>query len=406
MMRRILATVCAAMGLCGMIAPSAGFADSAPVTVPELSVYRRDIPSNEALQFVQKMKIGWNLGNTFDATRDNYKGDEMSIESYWCGVKTSEAMIQSVKDAGFNTIRMPVSWHNHVDADFNISEKWLSRVQEVVDYAISRDMYVILNTHHDVSVQYYYPNNENMEVSSRYISKIWAQVAERFRDYDEHLIFESLNEPRLVGTEYEWNFDANVPEYLESLECINQLNQLFVDTVRASGGSNAERYLMVPSYAATAAGALSAAFRLPEDRADNRIIVSVHAYTPYTFALQEGGIDTFAAKVGSRQSNEIVMFMNGLYDRYITNGTPVVIGEFGARDKNRNTQARVDFASYYIALASARGITCCWWDNNGFTGNGELFGLLMRQTVTWPYPEIVEGMMKYAGYESLPVWEG
>lgn len=394
------------MGLCGMIAPSAGVAGSAPIVIPDLPIYRRDIPESDALAFVQNMKIGWNLGNTFDATRDNYKGDEMSIESYWVGVKTSEAMIQAVKDAGFNTIRIPASWHNHVDADFNISEKWLSRVQEVVDFAISRGMYVILNTHHDVSVQYYYPNTENFEVSSRYIARVWGQLAEKFRDYDEHLIFESMNEPRLVGSAYEWNFDAKAPECLDAMDCICKLNQIFVDTVRASGGNNAERYLMVPSYAAAAYSALSDAFHLPEDNADNKIIVSVHAYTPYAFALQDGGTDQFTDRTNTAQASEIGSFMNGLYDRYVTKGIPVVIGEFGARDKKGNTQSRVNYAACYIALASARGITCCWWDNNGFTGNGELFGLLNRQKMSWPYPEIVEALMKYAGYETLPVWEG
>lgn len=399
-MRRLIACFCAALGICGLIAPGASLA-AETVSVPELNVFRRPVSMNEALEFVQKMKIGWNLGNTFDATRDGYMGNELSIESYWCGVKTTEEMIAAVKGAGFNTLRLPVSWHNHVDGDFNISKVWLDRVQEVVDYAISRGMYVILNTHHDVSKYYYYPDSEHYEVSEKYITRVWAQVAERFIDYDEHLIFESMNEPRLVGHANEWSFSASVPECVDSLNCIMRLNQAFVDTVRKTGGNNAERYLMVPSYDASPYSATHDLFSLPTDTADNKIIVSVHAYTPYSFALEEGGVRDFNYTVGRAQSNDIVYFMNPLYDRYIKNGIPVVIGEFGARDKGGNAQSRVDFASYYVALASARGIACCWWDNNGFTGNGELFGIFNRRELKWPYPEIVEGMMKYAGYDAL-----
>ena len=399
-MRRLIACFCAAMGLCGVIAPGAGLAGES-VTVPDLTIYRRPVDMNEALEFVQKMKIGWNLGNTFDATRDGFTGDEMSIESYWVGVKTTEEMIAAVRDAGFQTLRVPVSWHNHVDADFTVSRAWLDRVQEVVDYAIDRGMYVILNTHHDNLREYCYPDSEHMELSERYIRRVWEQVAERFRDYDERLIFESMNEPRLAGHPNEWNFDASVPECVDSLNCIMRLNQAFVDVVRASGGNNSTRYLMVPSYAAAPYNAVSELFSLPEDEADNRLIVSVHAYTPYSFALEDGGVRDFKAVVGSAQSNEIVYFMNALYDRYVSKGIPVVIGEFGARDKNGNTQSRVDFASFYVALASARGMTCCWWDNNAFQGNGELFGLLSRRDLRWPHPEIADGMMKYAGYDAL-----
>ena len=400
-MRKLIACFCAAMGIFGVIAPGAGLAGE-EIAVPELTVYRRPVAMNEALEFVQKMKIGWNLGNTFDATRDGFKGDEMSIESYWVGVKTTEEMIAAVQEAGFQTLRVPVSWHNHVDADFTVSKPWLDRVQEVVDYAIDRGMYVILNTHHDNQSGYYYPDSAHIEVSERYIRRVWEQLAERFRDYDERLIFESMNEPRLAGHANEWNFDASVPECVDSLNCIMRLNQTFVDAVRASGGNNSTRYLMVPSYAAAPYNATSELFSLPEDAADNRLIVSVHAYTPYSFALEDGGVREFKAQVGTAQSNDIVYFMNALYDRYVTKGIPVVIGEFGARDKANNTQARVDFASYYVALASARGMTCCWWDNNAFQGGGELFGLLNRRALEWPHPEIVDGMMKYAGYDALP----
>lgn len=353
------------------------------------------------MRFTRGMNVGWNLGNTFDAYDDGFRGNPLDLEKHWVGVRTSEALIDTLCSAGFNVIRIPVSWHNHVNEEFVIDEAWLNRVQEVVDYAYSRGMYVILNTHHDVSAGYYYPDKAHLEISKKYISTIWTQLSGRFAGYGEKLIFESMNEPRAVGTSYEWNYDASNPACVESLECINVLNQLFVDTVRASGGNNVQRYLMIPSYDAAPAPAVSDCFRLPQDSAENKLIISVHAYTPYPFALDANGTRDYSMALNGPQAKEIVLFMNSLYDKYITNGIPVIIGEFGARDKNGNTQARVDFAAQYAALASARNIPCVWWDNHAFKGNGELFGLIDRRSCTWKQPEIMQALVRYGGYDKL-----
>jgi len=373
------------------------------VKVPEIGyITQYEIPDNEAMAFLKKMGVGWNLGNTFDAHQDPFKGNDLKIETIWCGVKTTQEMITTVHDAGFTTLRLPVSWHNHVSGDdFTINEAWLDRVQEVADYALSQGMYVILNTHHDVGKDFYYPNSENAEVSDRYIRCIWQQIAKRFAEYDEHLIFESMNEPRLKDTEDEWVFNASKETCRDAAESINRLNQIFVDTVRAAGGNNKDRYLMVPGYAASVDGALNEHHKLPDDTADNRIIVSVHAYTPYSFALEEGGTDTFKlTDIG--QTSEINRFMISLYKTYISQGIPVVIGEFGARAKGDNVQCRVDYAAYYAANASARNIPCVWWDNNAHKGRGELFGLLDRAKCEWPHFEIVEALVKYGGYDKIP----
>lgn len=392
------------MMICMMLLCSAApCAAEGGVKVPEISyITRYEIPDNEAMAFLKKMGVGWNLGNTFDAHQDPLKVDEMKVESLWVGVKTTREMLEKVHEAGFNTLRLPVSWHNHVSGDhFKISKEWMDRVQQVADDALSLGMYVILNTHHDVGADYYYPNSSNMAVSEKYIASIWQQLSERFAGYDDHLIFESMNEPRLKDTEDEWVFNADKETCIDAAECINRLNQLFVDTVRASGGNNASRYLMVPGYAASVDGALNRHFKLPEDAADNRIIVSVHAYTPYPFALQDGGTDTFQlTDIG--QTSEINHFMMSLYKTYISQGIPVVIGEFGARAKGDNVQSRVNFAAYYAANASARNIPCVWWDNNAHKGTGELFGLLNRRACEWTHPEIVEALIQYGGYDRIP----
>lgn len=357
--------------------------------------------NSAANKFVGSMKIGWNLGNTFDAYSDQNKADEMAYESDWCGIVTTKEMVDEIKAAGFQTMRIPVSWHNHVTSDgyYTISEAWLNRVQEVVDYAIDNDMHVIINIHHDNSTSYMYPTTEHLEQSKAYVAAIWSQVAVRFADYDEHLIMEALNEPRLVGTSDEWWLDLNNQQCVEAVQCINELNQVFVDTVRASGGNNEERYLLVPGYAASLQGVTNQYFELPQDIAGNKnkILVEVHAYTPYDFALRAPGegrsIDQWSAddRVSTAEIDEL---MDTLYKTYVQNGIGVVIDEFGARDKNGNIQARTDFAAYYVAAARQRGITCCWWDNNEFTGDGENFGIFRRQVCSFMYPELVEGMMK------------
>ena len=376
------------------------------ITIPELSMEKRTLDESvdtTAIEFVENMKIGWVLGNTFDAYTDENRADEMSYESYWCGIETTKEMIDVVKAAGFETIRIPVSWHNHVsdDGNYTISEAWLNRVQEVVDYAMDNDMYIILNIHHDNSTKYMYPSLEYMDQSKAYVESIWSQVAPRFADYDEHLIMESLNEPRLVDTSYEWWLDLSKQECVEAVQCINELNQLFVDTVRASGGHNEDRYLLVPGYDASLQGATNQYFELPQDTESNqnKILVEVHAYTPYNFALQasseSGSTDQWSVD-SAASTSEINSTMDTLYEKYVKNGVGVVIDEFGARDKDNNTQARTDFTAYYVAAARARHITCCWWDNNAFSGNGENFGIFHRKVCSFLYPELLEGMMRYS----------
>lgn len=369
--------------------------------IPEVSIEPFEVPDTEAFRFVRDMKIGWNLGNTFDAINDSWTGDELDLESSWCGIKTTKDMIDDLKEAGFNSVRVPVSWHNHVDENYQISEAWLNRVQEVVDYVYDNGMYVILNIHHDNSEDFMYPDSAHLEQSVKYVTTIWEQLCPRFQEYDQHLIFECMNEPRLVGSQYEWWINSSAEECKDAISCINEINQAFVDTVRASGGSNATRYLMVPGYDASPDGALNDGFVLPTDAegTENRLIVSVHAYTPYSFALQAAGENGSTAEFDSDSPSstaDINNFMDKLYRKFISNGIPVVIGEFGSRDKDRNVQDRIDHATYYIAAARARGISCFWWDNNAFSGDGENFGLYRRRQGKFLYPEMVTGLMKYA----------
>ncbi|MCM1192199.1 MAG: glycoside hydrolase family 5 protein [Butyrivibrio sp.] len=369
--------------------------------IPEVNIEPFEVPDTEAFRFVRDMKIGWILGNTFDAFNDGIVSSELDIETAWCGIATTKDMIDDIQAAGFNSVRIPVSWHNHVDEDYRISEAWLDRVQEVVDYAYDNGMYVILNIHHDNSESFMYPDSAHLEQSIRYITTVWEQLCRRFGEYDQHLIFECMNEPRLVGSQYEWWINAGAEECKDAISCINRINQEFVNTVRAAGGSNLNRYLMVPGYDASPDGALNSGFVLPTDAegVEDKLIVSVHAYTPYNFALQAEGESGSTAEFDSDSPGSVAdinSFMDRLYTKFISNGVPVIIGEFGSRDKGQNLQARIDHAAYYVAAARARGMSCLWWDNNAFTGDGENFGLYYRRSGRFLYPDIVAALMKYA----------
>ena len=361
--------------------------------VPEVTVDHYAVPENAGMNFVKELRLGWNLGNTFDAAdvKTITAEHEMDYESAWCGTVTTIENIAAVKAAGFRTVRIPVSWHNHVDDADKISAAWLARVREVVDWCISMDLYVIVNTHHDNAKEWYYPDSEHMERSEAFLTAVWSQLAEAFRDYDEHLILESMNEPRLVKTDYEWWLDPENEQCRDAVNCINRLNQRFVDTVRASGGNNAQRWLLCPGYAASADGACNENFRVPEDPA-GKIIVSVHSYTPYHFALNKTGTKEWSLDAGS-DTGEILTMMDMLYGSFVQNGQPVLIGEFGALNKD-NLEARVAFSAFYTKAARARGISCVWWDNNAFAGPGENFGLLYRRSSTFSYPEIVQALLR------------
>lgn len=379
--------------------------ENSGILLPDVQIAKENIPDTDAMAFVHDMKVGWNLGNTLDANNDGTPSNELSTETCWGNPTTTKEMIDAIKAAGYNTLRLPVTWHGHVTieptaeshmgAGITVSDVWMDRVQEVVDYARDNGMYVILNIHHDTNQAYYYPDSAHYDQSANFMAAVWTAICERFKDYDNHLIFESINEPRLVGTNVEWNFSQGDKSCQDSEDCINRLNQLFVDIVRASGGNNAERYLMVPGYSASLAGVATDLFVLPKDTADNKIIVSVHAYTPYNFALNPSGYDKFDV-TSSANTGEIDTLMTTLFNKFISNGTPVVIGEYGAIDRNGNLQDRVNYHTYFIAAARARGISCCVWDNGFIESGNELFGLFDRQQMKWEYPEIVAAMMKYS----------
>lgn len=360
---------------------------------------------------LEDMGLGWNLGNSLDATG----GSGLDTETSWSNPKTTQALIDKVKSLGFNTVRVPVSWGKHVSGDnYTIDSAWLARVKEVVDYCYKNDMYVILNIHHDTkssastSGAGYYPRSSAYSSSEKFVTSVWSQAAEYFKDYDYHLIFETLNEPRLIGTGYEWWFDKwNIPsEVKDAIDCINKLNQKAVDTIRNTGSNNRGRLIMCPGYDASIDGATVSGFKLPTDISGNknRIAVSVHAYSPYNFAMNvgSGSTSTYTSSI----KNELRDLFSTLKSNFRDKGIPVVIGEFGSTDKN-NTAERVKLATDYTALAKKNKIPCVLWDNNAFAVyngssivlNSEYHGYINRKnnTVTSPAKDVIEALMKPYG---------
>ena len=336
--------------------------------------------ADNSVDFAAGLKLGWNLGNTLDATGTRLLG----AETAWGQPVTTYDMIQYIKSLGFTSIRIPVTWSSHMNDDYTIDEQWMNRVQEVVDYGLDAGMYVILNSHHDCEM--YYPKEEHMEKSKAYIEAVWTQIADKFAGYDERLIFESMNEPRLVGTDQEWWFPENDEEGLASIRCIVALNQVFVDTVRSREGYNKSRYLLVPSYAASPFNALSDAFTMPEDQ-KMHVMLSVHAYSPYDFAMNADG---YSEWTGDRMDE--LSFMDDLYEKFVKCGYGVVIGEMGAANKD-NEEDRIRWAKDYTEKAAKNKMSCFWWDN-GATGIGsENFGLVNRRNRTLFYPEILSAML-------------
>lgn len=352
-----------------------------PEVDPSTYMDMRDISS---MDLVKEIGLGWNLGNTLDSIANPTIKAPRAYETAWGNPVTTKELIQTVSEAGFNTIRIPITWEGKFGEgpDYIIMKAWMDRVQEIVDYAYEFDMFVIINMHHE---EWHFPSTENYKLGKEMIIKLWEQIANRFQGYDEKLIFEGMNEPRLKGTPQEWNGGNE-----SAREVIAQWNLAFVETIRNAPGNNAKRHLMIQGHAAASDDAVLQAIRLPKD--DDKIIVSVHAYSPYNFALNTKGTSEFDSTDESDVA-EIKGLMSRIRKHFISKGVPVLIGEFGAMNKD-NEEIRADWAEYYVKSAKEIGVKCIWWDNGAFAGNGELFGLIDRRKYEIAYPLVLEGLLK------------
>jgi len=355
-----------------------------------------------AMEVAEDMGAGWNLGNGLDAY-DSTGGNEYA----WGNPTITQDLIHSVKQSGFKTIRVGVSYMNHIGSapDYQIDTNWMNRVNEVVNYAITEDMYVIIDIHADANHDtangaWLLVDSDNQEEIETKFRKVWEQVADRFKTYDSRLIFEGMNEIREKG-----NYDA--PKYATTYERINRYNQIFVDTVRASGGHNDQRFLIIPGYNTNieyTAG--NYGFQMPTDTAQNKIMVSVHYYDPYDFCLNEENdsiyawgqkaIDEGKGAVTYHTEANVDSAMQLLNQRFVSNGIPVFVGEYGAVDKSFANSENAEYRRYFYeyvckAVRDIGGVPCCW--DNGWKGNYG-FALFDRSTGAVLHQDIIDGIMR------------
>lgn len=346
-----------------------------------------------AKDVLAEMNVGWNLGNTFDAWGAPNPADD---EIYWQNPRTTKEMIDAVRLQGFNTIRIPVTWSEHIGAgpDYVINSEWLERVAEVVDYAYEEGMFVILDTHHEPDF-WLIPRNDGLDETEAELAAIWEQLSVRFAEYDYHLLFEGMNEPRVKGTPAEWSGGTE-----EEREAVNRLNKVFVDTVRATGGENATRCLIICPYGNSVTTKSITELDVPKDK---YIMVSAHMYTPYVFTYEpdSGNVNEWNGTL----KKDIKWAADLLNNNLIKNKVPVIVTEFGAVNKTyinadgietQNTQEVIKWLADYMEIMNEYGIKCVWWDNGNYSEPGEKFGIFDRKNCTWYSQEIADALVEYA----------
>jgi endoglucanase len=319
----------------------------------------RDISS---LDLVAEMGVGWNLGNWFDVTDRN--------KTLWGNPTPSKAMIDLVKAMGFTTLRIPVTWGTHQDANapYEIETSYLDQVQSVVDYGFANQMHVILNVHHDDD--WVRPIAAEAEEAKARLSSLWTQVANHFIDYNDSLIFETLNEPRLKGIPEEWSGGTE-----EGRGYINEFHLAAVNAIRATGGNNELRHIMLPTWAASTVPAAMESLEIPTD--DPKIIISLHSYFPWPFA-GEASIPWGTEQDRSALESELDKIRN----KWIVNERrPVVLGEWGSVEENP-LETRIDYARFYASEAKERGLLTIVWDDGG------RFRMLNRHGLSWDYESL------------------
>lgn len=350
----------------------------------------RDMTS---MEITADMTLGWNLVNTLDVCAADRDGDgqvneapaagEAVDETLWGNIYATQELFDTLKASGVNAVRIPVTWRDHMGAapDYTIDELWMDRVQQVVDYAYSIGMYVILNLHHDGGGDPKFgawirdAQSDYDGTLARY-KAVWTQIADRFKDYSDYLIFESMNE---VGFDDVNESDAYV--------LLNKLNQEFVNLIRASGGNNAKRHLLIAGYWTDIAMTSNVQYRMPNDP-ENRCILSLHYYTPWEFCTTDiqytwgtdAEVDVLYEKMGIVKAS------------FIDKGIPVIMGEFGTGETN-DLASRIFFFEYVTKLCKDMGVPAFIWSNTA----------LNRNTLEWQYDGLLEALLRAASGEDYTV---
>lgn len=337
-------------------------------------------------QLVEDMTFGWNLGNTLDVCQADRDGDgkinehveagEKVDETLWGNPKATKELFTSLKKNGVNAVRIPVTWRDHMDSDGNIDREWMDRVQQVVDYAYSQGMYVIINVHHDGGGDPKFGAwiiEESQKDYNTFLKKyknIWKQIAERFKNYSDYLIFESMNE---VGFDTLYNKNK-----ADAYNLINKINQDFVDIIRATGGNNAKRHLLIAGYYTDIERTCDSLYKMPDDKA-GRCILSVHYYTPWDFCTCDIK-HTWGTNSEVRQMETLIGKMK---KNFVDKGIPVIIGEYAA--SGSDLSSCIFFIEKLNKLCSDYGIATFIWDSGSQVN---------RKTYKWRTPQYLEALKR------------
>ena len=353
-----------------------------------------EAPSGDITKdYAARLGIGWNLGNHFDAYNNGVSG-----ETAWGNPKATQATMNKVKAAGFSTVRIPVTWMGHIGAapDYKIDEKWLNRVAEVVGYAEAAGLNAIVNMHHDGADS---KNWLDIKTAAKdpavhqqildQVSAMWRQIADKFKDKGDFLIFEAFNEIHDGG----WGWGENRNDGGKQYQCLNEWNQAFVDAVRASGGENADRILGIPAYCTNVDIAVQT-FKMPEDVVEGRLIMAVHCYDPYDYTLpatksEWGHTADESKKVSGNNEADLKRVFEKIYNNFIKKGIPVYMGEFGC--VNRATAREQAFQQYYLKyyakLAKTYFVPSIIWDNGAKGAGNEKHAFIDHGTGEYCSPE-------------------
>lgn len=331
-----------------------------------------------AMQATQEMAPGVNLYNTLDATNWSSVGNQgLESETVWGNPYTTPEMIAEIAKRGFKTLRLPVTWYNHMGPypDYTIDEAWMDRVEEIANYALDCSLYVIINIHHDdyketAAGSWLCPTFAKKDTVTDQLEKVWLQIATRFRDYDDYVIFETMNEPRETGSAEEWTGGSD-----EHREIVNAYNLAAVNVIRGTGGNNETRFIMIPQIGASVNAALENLI-IPNE--DPNIIVSTHSYSPFNFCLNSSGTARWGTSQDKKTLRDEIKLLG---DHFVKNGIPVVMGEWGATNKD-NYGDRIIYYDVYTNACKENGITPIAWIYE-----------FDRRTLTWKYPMIEDAIL-------------
>lgn len=325
--------------------------------------------NSTAVELAAKFHLGWNIGNTLEA---------IGGENAWGNPNISKEFVEAVKSQGFNAIRLPCSWDQHSNqTTAKIKQQWLDRVKEVVQYCVDNDMYVLLNIHWDGG---WLENNctpEKQEAVNAKQRAFWQQIATHMRDFDERLMFASANEPHV--------------ENATQMEVLHSYHQTFVNTVRATGGRNSYRVLVVQGPSTDIEKTNDLMADLPADEVEDRMMAEIHYYTPYQFCLMSedaswgkmfyywgdgyhSAIETERNATWGEES-DVDKFFGMMKSKFVDNGIPVILGEYGAyrrgnspnvpEDLDTHNDAVDHWIRYTTKKAVANGLKPFFWDTGG-----------------------------------------